>query len=102
MHALDYDQATGTITIALAGNCAASSRRQILDDVAGVVSLYGVREVAVDMSGVTAFDADALDAVLAAQRICRSQGKRFSLRDPSPLVIRILRATFADVELLRT
>ena len=97
MTLLDFDAATATIIVGLAGGYDAANKRAILDQVASVLSLHGVDEVALDMSRVTFIDSAALGAMVAARRICESQGKRLTVRNPSIPVTRILRITFADV-----
>lgn len=93
---LDYDTATGTMIITLAGELDVSNKQVILDQVASVLPLYGLEDVALDMSEVTLLDTAALGAMISAQRICRSQGKRLLVRHPSRCVERVLRATFTD------
>lgn len=93
---LDYEDATGTMIITLAGELDASNKQTILDQVAAVLPLYGLENVALEMSDVTVLDTPALEAMVAAQRICRSQGKRLLVRHPSHCVEQVLRATFTD------
>lgn len=90
---LDYDTVTATATISLAGDYDMANKQQILDQVAAVLALDGVRDVILNMSAVTFLDSTALGAMVESRRICQLKGKRLIVRDAAPRVVRVLRVT---------
>ncbi|MCW2602440.1 MAG: putative anti-sigma factor antagonist [Pseudonocardiales bacterium] len=93
---LKYDTGTGTATIHLAGELDLANKQSIVDGVARVASMDGVRTVALDMSRVIFLDSTALGAMISARRVCASHGCGLVVRDPSQAVTRLLRLTSTE------
>jgi anti-anti-sigma factor len=94
---LMYDTKTATATVELAGELDLANKQVILDRVARLIGLDGVRKVALDMSAVTFLDSTALEAMIAARRICLSQGRDLVVSAASPTVARLLQLTAMDL-----
>lgn len=55
--------------------------------------------IVIDLSAVSFIDSSVLGALVRIQRAAKGKGKHFSLRQPAPLVQRVLRLTGLDERL---
>lgn len=59
-------------------------------------SIEGVHDIHLDMAAVTFLDSMALGALIESRALCAARGVRLALRDPSPVVRRLLRVTLTE------
>ncbi|GAB3348222.1 STAS domain-containing protein [Micromonospora halotolerans] len=91
--------APGAVTrISVAGEIDMSNAHLLVEFVASL-ALPPPVTVEVDLSEVTFFCAHGISALLRARRLLADLGGRLTLRDPSPIVRRVLDITDAQVEL---
>jgi len=59
----------------------------------GALRADAIDEVVVDLSGLTYIDSVGIGLLVATRRRLDSEGRRFSVRDPAPQVLRLLEIT---------
>ncbi|GAC1596832.1 MAG: hypothetical protein NVS3B21_20960 [Acidimicrobiales bacterium] len=76
--------------VVMTGDLDREGAARLTEYVSGLSSGQGARGVVLDMSGVGFTDSSGLDALVWCQKRCTADGVAFCVRNPSPLLGRIL------------
>lgn len=87
------------VRLSVSGEVDIASAPQMLDAILCAAFTYDKGQVVVDLGGVTFMDSTGLGALREAHRHLVADGTRLSVRNPPPLLQKVLRVTGLDTYL---
>jgi anti-sigma B factor antagonist len=89
-------EGVGTIVLGVVGEIDLGTAARLEQAVADALNVPGTEEVRVDLSRVSFMDSTGLRVLISGMLSARQTGLRFTMADPQPHLLRVMRVTGID------